>query len=371
MFDVAIIGAGPAGSTIARLLGRYFKIALLEKRDLERGKPCARNEKCCGGLLAPDAQKALAALSLGLPRSVIVDPQLFAVRSVDLASGRERYYQRHYINIDRLLFDRWLYSLVPERVARFPSCLIKELIRGPRGFTLRYMKKGRPGSLDARLVIGADGARSLVRSLIDGAGRIRRYFAVEEWFACPASPPFYSALFDPAITDFYAWTIPKNGELIVGAALDPEREPLKKFELLKNSLREHGLPLSRPLRKRSAFLLRPSGPGSIILGAGGLALAGEAAGLVSPSSGEGLSFALESAVLLASSILQYGENYEKAYARAAAGLRRKIALKILKAPFIYNPVLRRIIMRSGMQSIEMKGNLSWIREGNEAPKTLF
>ncbi len=106
MFDIAVIGAGPAGSTVARLLGAYCKIALIEKRDLERGKPCARNEKCCGGLLAPDAQKALAALSLGLPRSVIVDPQLFAVRSLDLATGHERYYQRHYINIDRLLFGR-------------------------------------------------------------------------------------------------------------------------------------------------------------------------------------------------------------------------------------------------------------------------
>lgn len=364
MFDIAIIGAGPAGSTVARLLGGYCKIALFEKRDLERGNPCARNEKCCGGLLAPDAQKALAALSLGLPRSVIVDPQLFAVRSLDLASGHERYYQRHYINIDRLLFDRWLYSLVPEGVARLSSCLISEIVRGPRGFTLRYTKKGRPGTLEAHLVIGADGARSLVRSLLAGSENARRYFAIEEWFACPAGPPFYSAFFDPDITDFYAWTIPKNGELIVGAALDPEREPLKKFELLKSKLRERGLSLSRPVKKRSAFLLRPRGPGSIILGRRGLALAGEAAGLVSPSSGEGLSFALESAVLLASAILRHGDDFEKPYARAAAGLRRKILFKIMKSPFMYNPPLRRAIMGSGMRSIKMKGDLSWIRDGN-------
>ncbi len=150
----------------------------------------------------------------------------------------------------------------------------------------------------------------------------------------------------------------------MGAALDPEQGPLKKFELLKSKLRERGLSLSRPVKKRSAFLLRPRGPGSIILGRRGLALAGEAAGLVSPSSGEGLSFALESAALLASAILRHGDDFERPYDRAAAGLRRKILLKILKSPFMYNPHLRRAIMGSGIRSIKMKGDLSRIGDVN-------
>ncbi len=37
-------------------------------------------EVCCGGLLAPDAQKMLAKLGLGLPNEVIVGPQMFSVK---------------------------------------------------------------------------------------------------------------------------------------------------------------------------------------------------------------------------------------------------------------------------------------------------
>jgi hypothetical protein len=42
----------------------------------------------------------------------------------------------------------------------------------------------------------------------------------------------------------------------------------------------------------------------------------------------------------------------RAYLRAALGLRLKILAKILKSPFLYNPLLRRLIMSSGLGSIE-------------------
>ena len=74
MYDVAIIGAEPAGATPARHPG-----------------------KCCGGLPAPDTQKMLARMGMALPRSVPVGPQIFVLRSMDLDSGPERFYQRFYI----------------------------------------------------------------------------------------------------------------------------------------------------------------------------------------------------------------------------------------------------------------------------------
>jgi geranylgeranyl reductase len=360
MFDIAIVGAGPAGSTLARLLGRSCKIALFDKRGLDEGGRGARNEKCCGGLLAPDAQAALASLSLGLPRAVIVEPQLFAVRSVDLPSGRERLYRRPYINVDRLEFDRWLWSLVPEGTLRFPACLVTGLARGRRGWIVSYRRAGRAYAIEARVVAGTDGSRSLVRKRLD-CRPPQLYFAVEEWFDYPSSPPFFSAVFDAEITDYYAWTIPKDGRLLVGAALDPADRPLEKFELLKRKLRERGWLLGRPVARRSAFLGRPRRASSVCLGRGDLALAGEAAGLVSPSSGEGLSFALESAAFLADAVLRDGPDFQAAYARAAAGLRRKIFLKNLKVPFFHRPWLRRAALVSGVFSLRPR-----VGEGKEA-----
>ena len=118
MYDIAIIGAGPAGATIARLLGEKYKILIIDKRRSETGETAFEQGKCCGGLLAPDAQKVLAKLGLVVPQGIFVGPQLFAVRALDVECGLERMYQRFYLNIDRKGFDNWLLSLIPEKVDR-------------------------------------------------------------------------------------------------------------------------------------------------------------------------------------------------------------------------------------------------------------
>lgn len=87
MYDVVIIGGGPAGATLARLIGEKMKVLILDRRDL--GSPFAgRGEKCCGGLLAPDSQSMLARFGFGLPKSILVGPQLFTVRTMDLADRK-------------------------------------------------------------------------------------------------------------------------------------------------------------------------------------------------------------------------------------------------------------------------------------------
>jgi flavin-dependent dehydrogenase len=108
MYDIAIIGSGPAGVNLARLIGNKYKILLLDKRGLDQEKFQISDEKCCGGLLAPDAQKIIAKLCLGIPKNILVNPQLFAVRAIDLTNNLDRLYQRFYINLDRKKFDKWL-----------------------------------------------------------------------------------------------------------------------------------------------------------------------------------------------------------------------------------------------------------------------
>ena len=105
MYDIAIIGAGPAGSTLARLIGSKYKILLVDKRPLQDTVDITLTGKCCGGLLAPDAQQVLGEMGLGLPQSVLVSPQLFVVRTFDLQANLERYYQRFYLNLNREAFD--------------------------------------------------------------------------------------------------------------------------------------------------------------------------------------------------------------------------------------------------------------------------
>lgn len=98
MYDVAIIGAGPAGATLARLIADRYRVLLVDKRNAAGSPENTMSGKCCGGLLAPDAQAALSKMGLGLPKSVLAEPQLFVVRAIDIPQCLERYYQRYYIN---------------------------------------------------------------------------------------------------------------------------------------------------------------------------------------------------------------------------------------------------------------------------------
>ena len=60
-YDVAIIGLGPAGATAARLLDSRLRVIAIDQKQAAGGF-----QKPCGGLLAPDAQKALARFDLTL-----------------------------------------------------------------------------------------------------------------------------------------------------------------------------------------------------------------------------------------------------------------------------------------------------------------
>jgi flavin-dependent dehydrogenase len=109
MYDVAIIGLGPAGATLARLLNKKYKVIAVDKKN-------AKINKCCGGLLSPDAQKILAQFDICLPKDVLVNPQIFSVKTIDFDNHIERFYQRFYINMDRAKFDNFLVSLIPNAV---------------------------------------------------------------------------------------------------------------------------------------------------------------------------------------------------------------------------------------------------------------
>lgn len=363
MYDIAIIGAGPAGATLARLIGSRYKTLLIDKRQLTAAQVNgAVKTKTCGGLLAPDAQKMLAVLGLGLPQSVVWGPQLFAVRTLDLENNRERYYQRFYFNIDRLKFDRWLVSLIPDSVEIRFNCLLKSFERKGKDFTIKFLQNGKQYTECARILIGADGAFSIVRRLaFPDHPMPAKYVAVQEWLRCERALPYFTTIFDPEITDFYSWTIPKGDFLIIGSAIAERDKSLDKFELLKMKLSRYGFAAGQCVKKEGAYILRPRSLRQVCTGGNGLALLGEAAGWISPSSAEGLSYAFKSALLCAQSLQNGPEGFTGDYHRRARGMLLNLVLKNLKSPFMYNPLLRKIVMSSGVMSVNVQNSNTTFR----------
>ena len=106
-YDIAVIGAGPAGANFARLIDTArYRILLIDGSE--------GHDKVCGGLLSPDAQDLLAAYDIAIPNHVLSSPQLFSVRVLDLEHPQTRHYRRSYMNVDRGKFDALLRALVPD-----------------------------------------------------------------------------------------------------------------------------------------------------------------------------------------------------------------------------------------------------------------
>jgi len=353
MYDIAIIGAGPAGANLARLIADKYKVLLIDKRDLDNKNPENRLTKCCGGLLAPDAQKMIAKLGLGVPKDILVDPQLFAVRTIDLTNNQERLYQRFYYNLDREKFDKWMVSIIPERVEKEFNSKFISFSKIPEGYEIKYSKSGQEKYTKTKIIIGADGADSKIRKLIaEDKNMPERYLSIQEWFKCPSSMPYFTAIFDEKISDFYSWVIPKDNFLILGSALKPNDDTLEKYSNLKVKLSNLGFDFSNKYKTEGAYIFRPGKIKNIYLGKDNIALIGEAAGAISPSSAEGISYALKSSQYLALSLDVGIESFLERYKEKALDIRLNLICKNLKSPAMYNPFLRNLIMKSGIQSLK-------------------
>ncbi|NLM10506.1 MAG: FAD-binding protein [Clostridiaceae bacterium] len=349
-YDIAIIGAGPAGCTLARLLDKNYKVLLIDKRDILAENS---NSKCCGGLLAPDAQQMLGRMGMAIPSSVLVDPQLFLVRTIDFDNRIERYYQRFYFNMDRLVFEQWLLSKIPASVDLALGCTFKTCEYTGEDVRFSFTYKGKTYKESAKIIIGADGGHSLVRkSVFPDKKMPETYVAIQEWFETDNSMPWYGAIFDSTITDFYSWTITKGKVLIIGSALKKNNLALDRFKMLKMKLRDNGLVYGKKILREGAFLLRPGSISSIITGNEYCALVGEAAGFISPSSAEGISFALKSAYHLASALNESLYEFHSDYSKKVSKLKLSLFGKNLKCPAMYNRFLRGMIMRSALMSTD-------------------
>lgn len=365
MYDLAIIGAGPAGATLARLLPDR-NVLLIDRRALVSANGPGE-EKCCGGLLAPDAQARLDAMGLTLPDEILDAGQPMAVRAVDLAAGRSRLYPRRYVNLDRLAFERWLLSLLPASATVLDRHRCRGIAPSPngKGWTLTLAGPGGRAAAEAAMVVGADGAGGMVRNALGAAPRrAAMYLAVQDSHprGAGAESGFpvaheYAAFFHPDITDFYGWVIPKRDRLLFGVALPlGQKRRLAARNLVaraKEALEVKGYRFPGAPARQTSLLFRP-GPGDVFLGRDGIWCVGEAAGFISPSSAEGYSYAFASAEALAGALRRHTDHAAvlRAYRRNTRPLVWNLAWKQGKSAVMFSPALRALIMKSGVLARE-------------------
>ncbi len=153
------------------------------------------------------------------------------------------------------------------------------------------------------------------------------------------------------LTDYYGWTVPKGSTLIAGLAVPRGDDPLARFDAFVDDLRRDGTIRGPEIGRAAAAVLRPDRPGHVALGRGSVALTGEAAGLISPSSAEGISYALRSGAALAEALEPGLDGGVERYRDAALPLAIEVVGKMVKSRVIHGPAARRAIMASGFSAL--------------------
>jgi flavin-dependent dehydrogenase len=333
-YDAIIVGAGPAGLALALRLGRRMEVALVERRSIGWAKPCA-------GMLCDEAYREL--VSLGVAEGYFEEPPRL---DLEVVVGGRSLPPKPFWNIDRRALGRAMRALLPPSVALYEGfeCRLDRLGEGFSAILVSPLA-GRGGSpterIEAPRLIAADGVGSATRRFL-GLAPVSTIGVRQSFHRGTLDRACF--VIDPEVSEeYYYWLVPKAGGAIFGSAAeggaarrslaDARRRYPSVFGdcVQPNSLQStrearytqvaegdcvqpNTLQSTREARytqvaegdcvqpntlqstREARYAIsKPAGKGEIALAVGGGFLIGEAAGLVMPSSGEGLSYAFASA----------------------------------------------------------------------------
>jgi geranylgeranyl reductase family protein len=292
LFDLIVVGAGPAGAATAleaRRLRADAAVLLVDKAAFPRDKPC-------GDGIGPHAVDELAALGAAGVLDGYPPVSRLRFRAPDGTEVAGEMARPNRVVPRQVLDARLVEAAVASGAVLHRSHVRALEDRGDRVVL--------DGELAGRVVVGADGANSAVRRLLGLAGNPPDdvAIAVRGYAPAPPGPPEQFVDWVPHGWPAYAWCFATGTGLanvgygLLRSRLDGGRAVLygrlrtllPGLEADAATLRAHHLPLStyRP----------PPGRGRVLL-------AGDAASLVNPVSGEGIYYALASGRLAAAAAL--------------------------------------------------------------------
>src|SRR4051812_5518003 len=319
-FDVAVVGAGPAGSWAARSLALKGARVLL-------ADPSHPREKACGGGVTGRALDLVSpAVEARKIPSVPIRSARFTSSSPrgDCAVALER---GTLVVASRIEFDRLLLEAAQEAGAHF----VPSRVTAVRPVDGAFEVDTTAGRYRAARLVGADGANSLVRRRLAQPFRRDQLSIATGFFA-------HGATSDEILVEFvgrppgYIWSFPRRDPLAIGicAQADAGASAADLRRIAADWIRQRGIatgarlqPYSWPIPSLGSpdlEALHPAGDGWFLVG--------DAAGLVDPITREGIYFALRSAEWAVEAIASADEGPWHEYARR---VRKECGMELARA----------------------------------------
>lgn len=347
-FDIVVIGAGPAGGAAAFTAARAgLRVALIDRKTFPR-------EKLCGGLITGRARRHYAEvfghemLFEAQDRKTTVDfrfrgAPMGVIRDAPALCATMRW------DMDAMICAQALEA----GAADFTGISVDAIDLADRSLTL---KDGR--RIGFGVLIGADGANSQVAKALFGEAfdRAEVGFGLEIEAVGDHVKPGAPIRIDLAAAKWgYGWSFPKRCSTTIGVGGLLARNPD-----MKDAMAEYcallGVEADRSSFK-GQFL--PFGDFRKVPGRQAILLAGDAAGLVDPITGEGIGYALQSGHLAAEAAIEAlrAARPERAlalYRRRLRPVHRALRMARLIRPVIFLPAMEAGFARAFRRSSTLR-----------------
>lgn len=295
MHDVIIVGAGPAGSTLAyRLASGGLKVALLEKEHFPRVKPCG------GGLDGVFYQY--------LPDGMTVDHVIEARIDISAVRYQGRNHREYPMPVPMYMAQR---LRLDKHLARQAAQAGAELVEGADVVSLEHFAVRVPGvapfwqattkdrqTYQAPIIVGADGAFGVVAKLaeIPQYPDHREVFLASEWDVAVTDQDHMDwrgkLLIDISVNPLgYSWIFPKYDHLNIGFALPKKLG--KKLNGITQRFADERSGLTYERKSKHGHWIPFAVPGAPVV-KNGVLLVGDAGGFVDPTTGAGISWGVKS-----------------------------------------------------------------------------
>ncbi|MFX0136046.1 MAG: NAD(P)/FAD-dependent oxidoreductase [Candidatus Hodarchaeota archaeon] len=312
IWDVIIIGSGPAGSAASIILAKAnLKVLMIEKRKLPR-------YKICSGLISKSCQKVLKEkLGLTVPQVVCTRPRKGKGFKVQFKIGNDfiKIPDRFY-NVWRRDFDYWLAIEANEAgtIVEDETKLIDIIENDEITIKVEY-KDQRTGETKSKeyftkYLIGADGGMGITQKQLYPDRKRKTVVVYQEYWTGKLNldPRYFHAFMDKSLSTNYAWCNFKEDQIIVGVSAQNGGDAKKFHQVFIEFLEEsYGLQLNRFIRRMGCFTTDYFS-GNIdfksSLGKNNCLLVGEAANLLNIM-GEGVPAAIISGYNAGKAILEH------------------------------------------------------------------